>query len=356
MALSKGAIIMRDGVAFIRWRRAGHKPVQRMVGTKTNAERVQALVYARRLGGEPFKKAVARVMRDPEPEAEVTTMSDLVDGRIRVLEKTRAPHNLRRELCRIELFRSHFGDMDPAKIDAAVVAKWADGLGRKLTGKSVNRNLALGSKIWRWGQQHRLAPLDFNPFQLIDRETETPAEKVSFTQPELAALLSHLPDDIADYGMTTVQSCWRPIELENLPWSALSDGILTCPPKPGSKSPKGKSLALTGSLNATLEARRGLPRALIFTRGGSPWRPRSRGLRFRKALDLAIADGEVPEHKSGASWYSLKGSGLTILLANGESPAIISKMSGVSISTIMAHYMGDVVEAQREALRRVWGD
>ena len=105
-----------------------------------------------------------------------------------------------------------------------------------------------------------------------------------------------------------------------------------------------------------LEARRGLPKALIFTRNGSPWKSRSRGLRFRKALDLAIANEEVPEHKSEATWYSLKGSALTIMLANGTSPAIVSKASGVAIGTILQHYCGGMVEAQREALKQVWGD
>ena len=80
----------------------------------------------------------------------------------------------------------------------------------------------------------------------------------------------------------------------------------------------------------------------------------TRGKRFSKALAAAIKAEEIPEHKVDATWYSLKGSGLTILLASGTSPAVVSQLSGVSISTIMTHYAGQMVDAQADALKVAW--
>ena len=349
-----GTIIERRGTFYCRWRRKGYPDVQRKAGTKRNTTKVLSLVQARRLDGATLEAAVRSVFGDPEPEG--VTLGRLTDLYLESLKDVRTAANLRREQARGNVFKAEFQKLTPDKLDAAAVARGLEALGRTRSPKSRNRFQAFGSKVWRYGQQHGYASASSNPFRTIDRVPEIPVEGVTFTKGELDAILKHMPTEIADYALAQAQSCWRPIELEALTWADLEGGTLRVPAI-ADKARRGKRTAISPQLNAALEARRGVPRALIFAqRNGKPWACKTRGKRFARALEAAVEAEEIPAHKSNATWYSLKASGLTVLLASGVSPAVVSQMSGVAIGTIMKHYAGAMHDAQAEALNVAWGE
>lgn len=174
------------------------------------------------------------------------------------------------------------------------MARWAEKLGRTRSIKTVNRYLALGSKVWRFGQQHGYAPIGFNPFRAVDRPREIPAESVTFTRKEVDAILKRIPNEIADYALAQVQTCWRPIELEALTWADLEDGRLSVPAV-ADKARRGKRVAITPELCKALEARRGLPKALIFARtNGAAWMCRNTRQTILKGSDGRCRGGGDP--------------------------------------------------------------
>ena len=355
-----GTTIKRRGGYYCRWRVDGadvtrkptHKP---RPASEHEAGLVLARVEDHLADGVELSQAIRMALGQPEPVE--ATLADLADRYLDSLVGIRSPENLMRERWTAGAFNSHFKGIDPARLEPAGVAQWAEKLGRTRSPKTVNRHLSFASKTWRWGQQHGYAPADRNPFRLIDRAPEVPVERITFTKTELAAILAQLPGEIADYALAQVQTAWRPRELEALTWANLEDGVLSIAAGEEKRRKAAKRIVLSSRLNASLEGCRGLPKPLIFSHPrGRPWNSKTRGLRFSHALEAAIKANDVAAHKASATWYELKHSALTVMLASGVSPAVVSQMSGVSIGTIMKHYAGAMQDAQRDALRIVWGE
>jgi integrase len=230
------------------------------------------------------------------------------------------------------------------KIDDYIERRLADGDAKA----SINRTTQLLSQCYKLAIERRHLPRAPHIRHLSESGN---ARQGFFSESELAAVISHLPEDLRDFVRFAAATGMRKGECCSLAWGNIEGDVLTLRGE-NAKNGESRSVPLVGELSEIIERRNaarqvkenGTARMVeyIFHRDGQPVSE------FRKSWKTACKKAGV----SGRLFHDLRRSAVRNMTQAGVPQAVAMKVSGHKTSSMFERYNIVATDDLRTALER----
>ncbi len=237
---------------------------------------------------------------------------------------------------------------------------------RATSGATVNRDLNLGSALFRWAR--RMGHVTENPFREVERFSEKGRERtIHLTAVEARALVDGAPPFLRPVLVLALSTGMRKGSLLALRWRSVSiEGKALHVEAETEKAGRGLTIPLTawplGALRALRDARK-VPAvdgsdAVLVCQGGAPLTEKVLRLGFTRAVRECEA---IPTDKRGrVTFHTLRHTAATIMYEAGVPLSVIARILGHSTLSVTLRYAHFTDDLARDAVERLgdalWGD
>lgn len=249
----------------------------------------------------------------------------------------------------IKQVRAQFGEwraveLSAEHIDSYIEHRLADGV----RPSTINRNTQLLAQAYKFAMQRK----HINTAPYIRRLSEAGnARQGFFSEIEFRAVLSNLPQDIADFVHFGYLTGWRKGEIRSLRWADVDGDVIRLLAE-NSKNGESRIITLEGELAELIERRRvsrqvktktGVMLAdLVFHQNGRPI------LEFRKSWATATRLAGVP----GRLVHDLRRTAVRNLIRAGVSERVAMQISGHKTRSMLDRYCIVSERDLREAMSK----
>ena len=279
-----------------------------------------------------------------DPKQQRATVGELIDA-LQTDFELRGKWNFKTE-SQFKKARDKFGLRRAVTLTSEAVAEWQLELKeQKYSHSSINKYCQVISQAFK-NKRVRNA-LIIKHLSEIGNE-----RKGFFTEAEINAVISHLPEYLKDFARFAYITGMRKGEVQSLKWENVTGETITLRAE-DSKNGEGRTIALEGELAELIERRREARKvkdkkgnlvtvsAYIFHKKGKPVGE------FRKSWATACKFANVP----GRLFHDLRRCAARNLLAAGVPQAVAMKITGHKTDSMFRRYAIVTVDQQREALK-----
>jgi integrase len=230
---------------------------------------------------------------------------------------------------------------------------------RAVSGATVNRDLNLGSALFRWARS--MGHVTENPFREVRRFSEKGrAREVYLTAPESRALVGAASPFLRPMVVAALSTGMRRGELLALRWRAvdLDRGELHVEPET-EKAGRGRTVPLTALLRDELKALKGTRNVPALDGSDSVFRCADGAPLTIKVLRAAFGSAvetceAIPNEKRGrVTFHTLRHTAASLMVAAGVPIFDVAKTLGHSTIAVTMRYSHFAPEAGRAAIERL---
>lgn len=260
--------------------------------------------------------------------------------------------------CHIKHVRAYFGTWRALEVTAEAVDRFiseqlkADGDRRAMAPATINRSTQLLRQAFKLATDRRR----LSTIPLIRHLSESGNVRQGFfTEAELEAVVTHLPDYLKDYVRFAALTGWRKSECASLRWEDVDAEIIRLRPE-NSKNREGRTVPLIGELAELIERRR--KAKTVRTKDGDTETVTIAALVFhnaghaivdlRKAWATACKFANVP----GRLFHDLRRCAVRNMIRAGVPTDIARSISGHKTASIFSRYNIVAEDQKRDAMER----
>lgn len=327
----------------------------------STAEQKLAAAHALLKGGVRVQEVLAQVFGDIHGER--LTFRDAVPLYMKYAATKKKPSTVASDQSRIQvLLRAPWAAKYLVSIRAQDLIRWAEErIGSGVTSSTANRDLALGSALFRWAM--RLGYVEENPFRRVERFSEKGrAREVYLTAAESRALVKVASPALRPVLVCALSTGMRRGELLALQWCDIEFARRVIVVRPeAEKTGRGRTVPMTGDLLNEMQGLRegtkiaaldGSDRVFVYE-DGTPIGLSSLRAMFASAVKRCA---EIPlEKKDKVTFHTLRHTAASLMVQAGVGIPEVGKILGHSTLAVTMRYAHFAPEAGRAAIDRLGG-
>lgn len=329
--------------------------------TAKQADRKLSQIQARLLAGEDVHVVLATV--GGGESLSTLTFERAVPQYLEYAKARKKASTLRGDRYRFAvLMRGRWAAQQLDAVSHRELERWVEArLKDGASGPTINRDLNLGSALYRWAI--KLGYARDNPFRKVERFSERGREKeVYLTAAECAALLDACPAFLRNLVATAIRTGLRRGELLALRWRSvdLDRGEIVVEPAT-EKAGRGRVVPIGRVLReALLEMKRARTAIALdgsdpvfVTQSGSPLTEKI----VRSSYERAVrrCEGIPLAKRSKVNFHTLRHTAASLMIGQGVPLHDVGKVLGHSTPAVTARYAHLAPEAQRAAVDKLDG-